>query len=155
MVRGERKNNIRECGVIRGWRGNHTQQRQHAVIGMKICMSWALGYLKGDRNLRTGNGSKINFDIIALRNGQKEMKEWAEQQGNIEIEKNKEHDSEHIWTITRDVLQKMIIEKFPPTEKGKKYKNEDWAKYDEKERMDRASKQIKDKQHEIETKKRK
>ena len=104
MIRDERKNGIRECGVMRGWRGNQTQQRQHAVVGMKICMSWALNYLGGNKQLRVGNGSKIAFDIIALRNGRKEMKEWAEKEGSMTIEKAKENDNEHIWAVTRNAI---------------------------------------------------
>ena len=124
MVRGEYKNGVRECGVIKGWRGNHRQQRQHKVVGMKICMSWALNYLAGDKGERAGNGSDINFDLLALRNGYKEMKEWAKERGRIEIEEEKKNDSEYIWKKTKNALQKMIVEKFPPVEGKQKDKNE-------------------------------
>ena len=140
MVRKEHQNAVNECQTIRGWRGNYNQQRQHAVVGAKINMSWALNYLHNNRQTSKQINGEIKYDRNALNNGKAEMEKWAEEEGEIQIDDEKKGDSEHIWGRIEEKLQNMITTKFPPTNKTTKTKDESWARGEEKEQLIRANK---------------
>jgi len=151
IVRGRFQNAVNECQKVAGWRGNYTQQRQHAVARVKIQMSWALNYLHEGRGSKQGDGNTIKYDKIALKNGKNKMAEWAEREGELTIEKYDEAKNERIWGLLKLKMQNMITKNFPAKQKNDpRKKNEEWARANEKSELTEANQNAGRHQKEIE-----
>jgi len=58
---------------MQGWRGNSTQQRQHATIRMDVTLMGSKNFFT---NKKPENGKQIKYDLQSLRKEPNKLKNW-------------------------------------------------------------------------------